>query len=78
MAINLKFNKKNLIPTKKFFVDAILIGVSVSLTKFILEFFGFYGLIAGFPDGVQLFIIIILAIYLKRLFDVVILGKDIF
>jgi len=74
--IEFRMHLENLIPTKKFFVDTLLIVISYFIVKFILSFTGVPFAISQLPSYMQTAINIGLAIYLRQLVDLVINGRD--
>jgi|TARA_Y100000310_G_C20656374_1_gene802186 hypothetical protein len=74
---NIKFRFSNLVPKAKIVAEAFWIGLSVSIVAFVLDFFGLDFILNFLPDGLKIFAIVMIGVYLRSLFDLKIFGKEV-
>ena len=77
MAIKVNFNVKNLIPDKTILGEAIVTGIFASLILFLVDFFGIQKVMDIIPEGFELFVLVLVAVYVKHLISVHLNGKEV-
>ena len=63
----INFNKNNLMPKKEIVKEAIMTGIFAAIVYFVLNFFG---IVLDVSKGIEVFIIVLLAVYIKHLIEV--------
>ena len=71
--MNIKFNKKNVMPNSEIAIEALLAGILTTLIFFLIDFFSVD--ISLIPKGFEVFFVVVLAIYIKHLLIINIGGK---
>lgn len=74
---NIRFRRENLIPSKTIVTEAFYISLSVAVVLFIANLFGIDLILKFVPEALRLFVLVALGVYLRGLFDLKILGKEV-
>jgi len=65
------------VPDKSIIFEGLLIGLVATVALFLVDFFGLKPFFDFIPEGMQLFVLVFAAVYLRRLFIVRLNGKEI-
>jgi|TARA_Y100000310_G_C20419759_1_gene686106 hypothetical protein len=77
MVISAKLNKNKFVPNTDFWINFGFIMVTVLLLRFIFNTFGITFLFSFIPEGLRLLGFVAIAIYLKSIFTIKFLGREV-
>lgn len=63
----INFNRRNLMPRKEVVKEAIMTGIFAAIVYFL---FNFFGITLDVSKGIEVFIIVLLAVWIKNLIDI--------